>query len=390
MLVTRIIGNCPGCGGASCFGNVDVYGDRLLRGCQRCRHHENIPLPPLRKKVVYLDQCFFSGAFRGNDDRFVSAAARIARAAHQQLVVVPFSSIHEDETHQWERRNELEEFIKATSRGHEFTPAYDVERTQILKGFRAWLKNAPPGYVLEEADALDAKIHDWDGYFRIDVGRYLGDRDLIRELKSESVEGLVSLFDGWRQSESAFEADVRAELSVAGKHYIDSYIEFMVRVGQGDYSALFNSPIASMVVQGMLHRLPHDTPPDQALQKCAAFFQSDHFAVLPYQDIRARTFATLKKIVRGGAYTNKERALERLSGFFYDVKHIATYAPYSALFVMDKPMAELMAHPDVALEQRYGVRVISLSNWDDFFGWLDALEGTMDDWHKAGLAAVYP
>jgi len=114
-----------------------------LRGCGRCRYNERIPLPPLRKKIVYLDQCFFSGAFRGNDERFVSAAARISHAAHQQLVVAPFSSVHEDETHQWERRHELEEFIKATSRGHEFTPAYDVEQTQIRKGFQAWLEVAP-------------------------------------------------------------------------------------------------------------------------------------------------------------------------------------------------------------------------------------------------------
>jgi len=46
-------------------------------------------------------------------------------------------------------------------------------------------------------------------------------------------------------------------------------------------------------------------------------------------------------MVKEGAYTNAERAVKRLSGFYYDVKHIAIYAPYCDAFVVDQPMAEL-------------------------------------------------
>ena len=38
---------------------------------------------------------------------------------------------------------ELFKFIKATSRGHEFSPAYDVERVQLEKAFDAWLAGTP-------------------------------------------------------------------------------------------------------------------------------------------------------------------------------------------------------------------------------------------------------
>lgn len=72
------------------------------------------------------------------------------------------------------------------------------------------------------------------------------------------------------------------------------------------------------------------------------------------------------------------------------MKHIATYAPYCQAFVMDQPMAALMAQPTVALERRYGVRVFSLNNWDDFMRWLDGLEAAMSDEHRAGLKAAYP
>ena len=95
-------------------------------------------------------------------------------------------------------------------------------------------------------------------------------------------------------------------------------------------------------------------------------------------------------MVRDGAYPNRKKAAVRLNGWFYDLKHIATYAPYCQGIVMDKPMAELMKHPKVALEATYGVKVFSLNNLDELSGWLDALEARMSDEHKEGLAWAYP
>lgn len=270
-----------------------MYGHYVYRGCKRCRHREHVDLPPLRKKVVYLDQFFFSGAFRGGDTRFVAAAERISRLASLQLLVAPFSSIHEDETHQWEKRQELFEFIKATARGHEFEAAYSVEQTQIVKAFKAWLSGRPTKYDLGSDDALRDDINKWDSYLRIDVGRYLGDIELIRDLKKQSVEGLVNLFDGWRQLNSSFAEDVAAEHQVAGKSYMDFYMEFAVRIAGGDYMAIFDAPIVSQVVQTMLHLVPEDEAPELKLRKCIEFLVSGHFKEIPYQWLNAHMLATL-------------------------------------------------------------------------------------------------
>lgn len=390
MLVTRVIGVCPGCGGIASFGNVDIYGDHVLRGCKQCKYSAHIYLPPVRKAILYLDQFFFSGAFRGGDKRFVDAATRVRHLADRQLLVSPYSSVHVDETHQWERRDELFEFIKATSRGHELEPAYGIEREQVLKGFEAWLAGKPAEYVPDRRDALRSDLDKWDSYFRIDVGHYVGDIELKRNLKSQVISDLVDIFPEWRKSTNTFNDDVAVELRASGKVYLDAYIKYVMRIGQGDYNTLIDSPIISTVVQDMLHFLPKDMTPEGMLRKCAEYFTSAHFAALPYQDIEVKAFATLKDMVKAGAYVNREKALERLSGFSYDLKHIATYAPYCQAFVMDKPMAELMMHPGVALEKRYGVRVFSLNNWDEFMAWLDGLEANMTEEHKAGLTAAYP
>jgi hypothetical protein len=140
MLLTYILGDCPSCKRRNCFGNVEVYGDHVLQGGQHCRYSHGLMLPSIRKKIIYLDQFFFSGAFRGGDARFVQAGERIKQLAEDQLVVAPYSSIHEDETHLWrDHADQLYPFIKNASRGAEFERASDVEQTQLMRAFRVWL-----------------------------------------------------------------------------------------------------------------------------------------------------------------------------------------------------------------------------------------------------------
>jgi len=395
VLVTRVLGDCPGCGGKERFGNVSVRGNYVLRGCMSCKYSTTVWLPELRKKILYLDQFFFSSAFREHDPRFVKAAQRIRHISALQLSVAPFSSIHEDETHQWrgyggKNKEDLMEFIKSTSGGHEFKPAYNVERTQIVRAFQSFLADKPAAFHLDPSDVVEGDIHEWDDYFRIDVGRYIGDIELIRDLKRQSVEDLVDLFPRWRQSTNTFDVDVALEMQDGAKGYSESYFKYATRVAGGDYDALFDSPIMSMVVESLMDCLPDEMTPEEQLKRIGMFFNSTHFMEIPYQWLSARIYATLKDMVKRGAYVDRDSAIQRLSGFFQDVQHVSTYAPYCDVFVMDQAMASLVADPHVGIENRYGVKVFSLNNWDQFLAWLDALEAEMTQEHRTGLAAAYP
>lgn len=395
MLVTRVLGDCPDCGGKARFGNVAVSGNQVIRGCMSCKYTTTIWLPETKKKILYLDQFFFSNVFKERDTRFVEAAQRIRRISSLQLLVAPYSSIHEDETHQWrgydgKSKEDLMEFIKATSRGHEFEAAYNVERTQLVKAFKAFLAGEPEQFSVEEHDALEADIHEWDGYFRIDVGHYIDNIELKRDLKRKSIEALVDTFPAWRKSTNSFDQDVMLELQAAAKGYIDSYFEYASLIASGDYSAMCNSPIMSSVVESLLYCFPNEMPPDDRLIKIGEFFRSGHFDEVPDQWLSARIYAVLKDMVKRGAHPDRDKAIQRLRGFFLDVTHIATYAPYCDAFVMDQAMAALVAEPRIDLESRYGVKVFSLKNWQQFIDWLDSLEAGMSREHREGLAAAYP
>lgn len=390
MLVTRILGDCPSCKGKNCYGNVSIHRDHVLQGCGRCSYESIVFLPEIHKKVIYLDQFFFSNAFK-EDSRFLIAADKIKRMTHLQLLVAPYSSIHEDETHQWRdtRRDQLMKFIKETSRGTEFEKDYNVVQAQVLKAWEAFLKGLSADYIFEEKDAIEGELDEWDDYFRIDVGGYMRNVELKRVLKSQAVQELITVFDEWSASTHTFEQDTALEIRVAGRIYINAYITKINRIAQGDFNAITDSPIVATVVEHMLHWLPKEQLLEDKLQRCTDFFASEHFANVPSIWLEARMFATLKGMVKRGAFANRNEALRKFSGVFEDIKHISLYAPYCDAFVMDKLMADLVGKPTVGLEQRYGVKVFSLNNWDELLEWLNDLEANMSDEHKAGVSAAY-
>jgi hypothetical protein len=324
----------------------------------------------------------------------VEAARRISNVSALQLLAVPFSSVHEDEANQWKgysgkNRDDLMKFIKMTSRGHKFESAHNVELTQINRAFKAFLADAPSVFQFHEGDAVKKDIHTWDDYVWIDVGRYIGDVELMRELKQQSVEKLIDAFENWRQSANTFEEQVAIELREAAKGYIRIYSEYAARLVSGDISAVYNAPVMSRLVESLLHCLPPERIEDR-MKKIAPFLASDHFKAMPYLWLTARIYASLKDMVKRGAYKDRADAIKRFSGFFQDVKHVATYAPYCDAFVMDKAMASLAADPRINLKGKYGVKVFTVTNWDEFLAWLSELEAAMSPEHREALSAVYP
>ena len=395
MLVSRVLGDCPGCKTKNAYGNVGVY-DYVLRGCGYCKYESHVWLPPVKKKVIYLDQFFFSNAMRGADDKVLQIAERVRHLCHLQLLVAPFSSVHEDESRQWRGHagmsgEQLLKFIKTTARGAKFKRAYEVEHTQVYKAWEAFLKSGPIAYELESRDAIDGRtLNSWDNYVWVDVNMQFGNVDEARQLKAESVEMLLGVVENWRKSTYSFERALEIEGAERGRNYVKTYLEMVTKAAKGDISAMFTAPMAAGVVQQMIYWLPKDMPFPEQLQKCMEFFQSQHYAQVPGEWISNRIYATLRDIVRNGAFAKPEEARKGLTGAFEDIKHISTYAPYCDAIVIDRFMADLVCRATVGLDTRYGVKVFGRRNWDELLAWLDEIEAGMTDEHRQAIAAAYP
>jgi hypothetical protein len=343
-----------------------------------------------RKSILYLDQNFLSMAFR-KDPKSDTAMRRIKELLDLQLLAVPYSSTHEEETHFWVKRSDdLLRFIQAVARGHRFEPYYRVEKTQILKAFQAYLANAPASYVKEERDALPWAVHDWDGLFFVSVDRAVSGVEVERRrgFKQQALGELVKTLSDWAASTNTFEQDMDLEFRDSARLLAENYAKRAARVSAGDFSALLDSPVDAEIVEDMLYilRLKDSAQPATV----GRFFESEHFAAMPSQQLSARLFSAFKKRVREGAFANRQKALERLSGFLLDVRHAATYVPYCDAFFTDRFMADLLNDVNVDVEQTFGCKVFSTARWSEFFSWLNDVESRMTTEHADDLTWTYP
>ena len=395
VLVVRVTGDCPSCGSKNCFGNIGVYGNHVQKACRHCRHRDQIWLPKLEKKVLYLDQSLLSSAFRKQDTNAVSLVERIKRIALDQLLVVPYSSVHEDETQMLQVSKpgvveNLMDFIKRTSGGHQFKPAYEIEHKQVHDAYRRFLEIGPVAHEVSQQAAIRDNINVWDDYIFIDVPGYFGDPAVNNANKQDALEQLLDLIEHWRTSNQSFDDAFRHELSSAGREFIHAYAQKLARICSDDIMAHLEAPIIARVVQGMLTGCNEDETA-RRIVNLPAFFDSQYFSECPYQWISARIFAVLRhQVQRDGAFSNRDKAANKLRGLTYDIRHTATYAPYCDAIFVDNAMAHILRDKRLNLTKRYGTQVFSMGNRAEFEAWLYGLENGMSEEHKAGLAVAYP
>jgi len=102
----------------------------------------------------------------------------------------------------------------------------------------------------------------------------------------------------------------------AGRHYVQTYLEMAGRVARGDFTAIVDSPITATVVEQMLELVPASTRGLTGLSAVWIFFNSGYFAQVPNEWISAHLFATLRDMVKRGAYSDRDEAKKKLTGIF--------------------------------------------------------------------------
>ena len=306
----------------------------------------------MRKKILYLDQSFFSLASKERRHDWVdNAIAKITELLDLQLLAIPYSSIHIAEADLYNQRDALVAFIQRFSRAHQFEPYYRVEETQILKAFQAFLADKPAQYMKEERDVISSTVHDLDGQYSVSVFTSESGFDRKQEFKQRSVDALLDTLDDWSNSSNTFEQDMELEFHDAAQIFVEEYARKMARLCCGDFAALVDSPIVADVGEG-LFLIVEEMKADP--KSIGAFFASQHFKEVPSQQLWARLFSAFKGRLRKkaiGLPVSTEKRQTKYSGLMFDVQHAATYAPYCDAFFADKAMADLMNDDRVAVEK---------------------------------------
>ncbi len=316
---------------------------------------------------------------------------RITDLALAQQIVAPYSNLHEDESQLWteSQRAPLLKFIKQTSLGHKFSYEYEVKKRQIHRAFQSFLVSGSTRHAVERADALRRDVNEWDDYVWIDVGNFADKHGTLKIRKDRSIEDLLDVFDTWASTISTFEEDVQSEVRSCAKSYIEHYVGYVKIIASGDPDAFFTANENSMMIESLL-RYHEKLPAPLRMQRILAFFQSDYFANVPVVRIGSQFFALLRQRLRMGEYMNKEKNRNRFGGLFYDVRFISTYAPYCDAMVVDNLMFQWATDPLIDLPNRFGLRLFSRRNWNEFLTYLDELEADRGPEVEEALKMIRP
>jgi hypothetical protein len=284
-------------------------------------------------------------------------------------------------------RDALVQFIQRVSRGHHFERYLLVEERQITKTFHGFLEDAPTVYQKEERDALCPSVHDWDCEYSVSVFSAATGVDRKSLYKQQAVDELLQVLPQWANKARTFEEDMALEISDAARLLVDSYAKKAARLMMGDVSALNTN---TSVVDNLWCVVKAKKMAPTAI---GAFFCSQYFAKVPTVQLSARLFSAYKERLRSSKTTldpKSKKTREKLSGFFYDIQHAATYAPYCDGYFTDNAMAKLMKGQLVRVEQDFGCKVFSVDSKDDFLAWLKSLKSRMTTKHAIDLSWAYP
>ncbi|MYA17205.1 MAG: hypothetical protein F4238_08745 [Gemmatimonadetes bacterium] len=382
MLIMGPFHPCPKCG-QPLLGTLSVSDNVHTRRCRSCRHTERKRLPPLQKKMIYLDQMVLSGiakeldpvwkeSTRRGDGFWVEAFDRIERLVKLQLIVCPNSPIHKVESSYDERYEPmLRRLREHLASGVSFRFHHEVYMEQLWEAFDAWFTGRDPDWDrITRVKVIRGNLDRWSDrlHIMVDMGRSPGEIDNRRKSRDRAHEGLRRLWEHWASQgpvpfDERFQEERRGVVTAAlGPDRKPWHIRLM------------------RWLEGCLKE--RGVPEETRRQEAERFLQSEAALSAPENHLGALLFAALGRRAASG----QKRVPDR--GTLNDIKFISAYLPYCDAMFIDNEFAQLLSEQPVASEvESYPTRIFSTRSRDDFLAYLGTLED--DPTHVERVVRTY-
>lgn len=399
---------CPDCGAPDTFGVLMICDRHYIRRCVGCWFDQRIPLPPLDKKVIYLDQFVISNMMKELDpDRpaavkgikggfYRTLFERLDRLSKLQLVVCPDSPVQDDESVVDPRYEKLRSVFRHLSQGVGLLPPETLFHRQLLRAFHAWVQPSAQEPAAERDDAFTGKRNVWLERFRIELNYKLpGLAESLRNISAKRTEHLHDVCVHWQNAahldfNEVFEGELTAIVQGPWKEHL-AHAARLHAAQQGQIEVNLDHlcpPESSTLISHMLGDLRGgivDTA--TAFAKIQEFFGSSAARSISYARVSALFWASIAREVRAG---RSEETFPR-AGISHDIDLVAAYAPFCDALFVDKQISHLAAQPELKRELTGAGRLYSLRASEDraFFAYLDQIESSASPAHLDAVAAVY-
>ena len=399
---------CPYCRQET-FGVIGVYGDHYRQRCRSClKPGRGLPavrvdLPPIRKKVLYLDQFALTYAMYQLDptldpdrtqrsSRWSKVADLIANLVSAQLLVCPSSSFHIDEALPFARGAELRKLWAGLSASSSFEDPGRIETLQLRRALIEVLEGRQPTWMNAIVDpVIDPDPHQWSERLQLFIGLdfYAILQDEIRRFRDRRAESLRAVFLRWAAERPTFEQVYREEIASVGPMHLRMAAAYEDNV-RAFFAGIGELPVENTSVHRTreLIRLCADRGFEQqaALRAVVDFLTTESSVeASPKMRVRAGLYAALARKAASGM------SVSRLNdGMTPDFEMIATVAPYCDAILVDSFCAGLLnEQPLREWMSEFGVAVLSANDPDGVEQWLEQLRQTASDKHLGLVKQVY-
>ena len=345
MFISRPFATCPKCGSPE-FGTLMIANNFHARRCRGCSHTERSQLPPIRKRLIYLDQMVLSNVAKELDpvwrtktrrpDQFwLELFDQIDRLVKLQILVCPKSPVHEEES-AYDDRFEvvLRRLYNHLAAGVSLDFPRRINTLQIWEAISAQEEGRDPDWSrITAEDVVDGNLDKWSDriLLTVNMGHWFGELDERRVSRAEGHKALVDVWNRWRAAKGLtfaiqFERERRAFAKVA----IDSYLRYLALLHNlntgaevpSDPMALMPSD-SVMLVKQLAERLA-DEGDDLAerIDRVTKFLCSEPVLLAPKNHIAALLYAGLARRAVGGKKQPPSR------GTANDIDVISAYLPY--------------------------------------------------------------
>lgn len=407
MFIGKPFTNCPKCKRAGSYGLLMVNPQSYTKRCRECWHSENYKLPPLNKKIIYLDQFVISNMMKTINEKlgkkekvdkiFLELFEELDKTVKLQLIICPDSMYHRDES--------LLSFYKALKRMYEHishgTTFYDsgtIRRFQLDEDFKNFIANKISNWktLLDIDDVLQGDRNEWQSKYLISVDFEIkqSEIDSFRAIRLAGHEGIKSIFNGWQQEKSKSYSEFFKEIAASyGTAVVNRYVNSLTQYFQGTMGVrelttedmLSFTGEESVLISSLLRYLPDKTNDTENFKKIFSYLKSNRLGTIPFNEIYSAIWAAIAyQASRGG------RTVPPNAGMFNDVEMIATLSPYCDAIFVDKDMYSLLNFGEVKkILSKYKTRIFSLTNKGDFFKYLGKIKNQTSKKHYQTIKNVY-
>lgn len=389
---------------------LSIFDHHYTRRCKHCTHDLRLPLPPLNKKVIYLDQFVISNMMKELDPASPSVAKgtnngfyrmlfeRLDRLFKLQLIICPDSPVQHHESVVDRRFEKLRMVFRHFSHGLGFEPPETIFHAELLDAFRRWL-GRPPTAPLDREFALNDKYNVWNDRLRIDLNYTLpGLAASLSKSGENRTKHMRSICERWRQAQSfSFQEVMEGEARAIVEEPWRQWRQYAARIAavqhmptRGDdtldeLAAIFPL-VASGLVTHMLAEL-EELSVEERFDKVGQFFGSVEARSVSYVKVSSLFWASLARDVRAG-----RRPENYPSGSLYnDVDIVAAYSRFCDVMFVDKQISHLASQAELKRELSGHCRLFSFRKGENnqFLEYLAQIEKDATPEHLAKVAEVY-